>query len=84
MASISLPEVVFRATDDDGATRVYVAFLFTDPMGAKYAVLTQDIEEGYPLHGATPKLDPSLLVEMSDNVSEEPYYLYSGVVDVRR
>jgi hypothetical protein len=76
------PQVVFRSIGADGKPELYIAFLFTAPDGSKYPVLAQDIREGLPHPGPTSKLDPSLLLEQRDDVSEEPYYLYLGVVNV--
>lgn len=76
------PQVIFRAKDRHGNLQFYVAYLFIAPDGQHYAVLSQETAEGSFLPGSTPRLDPSLLVERHDNNSEEPFYLYSGVIDV--
>jgi hypothetical protein len=76
------PEVVFRVKENDGKINFYVAYLFPDPAGNLYAVLSENTD-GYGLE-ASPKLDPSLLVEQHDNVSEMPFYLYRGVIDARQ
>lgn len=76
------PTVIFRASVGRGPIKLYVAYLFTDPKGDKYAVLTSDTAGGRPLPAGSQKLDPSRLVEQRDDVSEEPYYLYLGVLDV--
>lgn len=78
---MSLPEVVYRSKDLDGIARLYVAYLFTAADGSRYPVLSQDTQEGFPRPGPVPRLDPSLLVEMTDSVSEAPYYRYLGVID---
>ena len=72
-------EVVFRVKDSDGRIRLYVAYLFRDPSGRCFAVLSED-EDGYGLESSA-KLDPSLLVEQRDNVSDAPLL---GVVDAPR
>ena len=77
----ALPEVVFRTIDERGVPRVYVAYLWKS-LGEFFAVLSKD-EEGYGLP-SSPKLDPSRLVEQRDDVSEQPFYLYLGVLDVRQ
>jgi hypothetical protein len=74
-----LPEVVFRALDHNGEPKLFVAYLVRSNDGL-YAVLSR-AEEGRFLP-SSPKLDPSRLVEQRDDVSEEPYYLYFGLVDV--
>jgi hypothetical protein len=75
------PQVVFRAMDYDETPRLYVAYLWRNPKGDYFAVLSED-EQGYGLRHSA-KLDPSRLLEQRDDVSEQPFYLYSGIVDIR-
>jgi hypothetical protein len=77
-----LPQVIFRARADDKIIRFYVAYLLRDSAGRCFAVLSED-QEGYGVESG-PMLDPLLLEEQTDETSEEPFYLYRGVLDVRR
>src|ERR1700726_4114583 len=76
------PQVVFRAMDYDNVPRLYVAYLVRDPSGNYLAALSRD-EMDFGLR-FWPKLDPLRLVRQHDDVSEEPFYLYLGVVDIRQ
>lgn len=76
------PEVIFRVKESNGEINFHLAYLFPDAAGNLYAVLSENAD-GYFLEHS-PKLDPSLLVEQRDNVSDKPFYLYQGVIDVRQ
>lgn len=71
--------VIFRVLDGNNLY-MYIGYITRSDDGTWWAIPTPEDAKANPRIASGLRLDPSLLSEQSDDVSEETYYIYRGVL----